>query len=63
MKGRDNMKPITTQAELDAALSDRLRRERAKICKRHAEELQAIIEELIQLQYKWKENTPHQRES
>ena len=44
------MKPITTQAELDAVLSDRLKRERAKLCKSHAKELQGIIDELIELQ-------------
>ena len=48
------MTPITTQAELDAVLSYRLSRERAKICKRHAEELQSIIDELIELQARWK---------
>ena len=48
------MKPITTQTELDAVLSDRLSRERIKICKRHAEELQSIIDELIELQARWK---------
>ena len=55
-------RPITNQADLDEVISERLARERAKLNKRHAEELQAIIEELIRLQYKWKENTPHQRE-
>lgn len=54
MEGRDNMQPITTQAELDAILSDRLKRERAKICKSHADELKGIIDDLTELQKRWK---------
>ena len=44
------MKPITTQAELDAVLSDRLKRERAKLCKSYANDLQGVINELIEIQ-------------
>ena len=55
MKGRDNMQPITTQAELDAILSDRLKRERAKICKSHADELKGIIDDLTELCERWKD--------
>ena len=47
------MKPITSQAELDVVLSDRLKRERAKICKSHATELQQIIDALTDLRDKW----------
>ncbi len=56
------MFPIINQQQLDDVMSSRIRRERAKIHQKHAEELQPFIDnldrmrdDLIALRDRWKE--------
>lgn len=45
--------PITTQKQLDEVISDRIKRERQKVQRKDAEELQQIIDKLKGLRDAW----------